>query len=59
MTRGILPFNYEKENHFPIMGMDTKNYKIFGIVTNMDWDGQKLILWFYRQCGKSEEAIAS
>ena len=45
-----------KEYPFPTVGMDTKKYKVFGIVTNMDWDGQKLIPWLYKRCGKSEEA---
>ena len=22
----------------------------------MDWDGEELIHWFYKRCGKSEEA---
>lgn len=46
----------EKEYPFPTMAMDSKKYKVHGIVTNMDWDGQELILWFYKRCGKSEEA---
>ena len=45
----------EKEYPFPTLAMDTKKYKIFGIVANMDWDGQELIPWFYQRCGKSEE----
>jgi len=45
----------EKEYPFPTMAMEKKKYKVFGIVTNMDWDGQELILWFYKRCGKSEE----
>ena len=40
----------------PSMSMGGVRYKIFGIVTNMDWDGQKLIRWSYKRCGKSEEA---
>ena len=30
--------------------------KVFGIVTNMDWDGNELIRWLHQRCGKSEEA---
>lgn len=41
---------------FPIMRLKGQRYKIFGIVTNMDWDGQDLIKWLYQRCGKSEEA---
>jgi len=29
---------------------------VFGIVTNMDWEGGKLIRWLHERCGKSEEA---
>jgi hypothetical protein len=46
----------EKEYPFPTLSTDTKKYKIFGIVSNMDWDGQALIPWLYKRCGKSEEA---
>ncbi|MBA4417926.1 MAG: hypothetical protein C0392_08455 [Syntrophus sp. (in: bacteria)] len=41
---------------FPAMEMDTKNYKIFGIVTNRDLDGSEVVNWLYERCGKSEEA---
>ena len=46
----------DKEYPFPTLSMDKKRYKIFGIVTNMDWAGQDLITWLYKRCGKSEEA---
>jgi hypothetical protein len=46
----------EHETPFPTMSMDSKRYKVFGIVTNMDWEGQELITWLYKRCGKSEEA---
>ena len=46
----------DKEYPFPTMAMDTKTYKVFGMVTNMDWDGEVLIPWLYKRCGKSEEA---
>jgi hypothetical protein len=46
----------EKEHPFPTMVIERKKYKVHGIVTNMDWDGQKLISWYYERCGKSEEA---
>jgi hypothetical protein len=41
---------------FPTMAMKSGKYKVFGIVTNMDWDGQELIGWHHKRCGKSEEA---
>ncbi len=43
---------------FPTMKINQQSYKIFGIVTNMDWDGQELIDWHHKRCGKSEEAHA-
>jgi hypothetical protein len=59
---------------FPTMHLKGKRYKIFGMVTNpvpsgdsgqalseaegMDWDGEELIHWQHKRCGKSEEAHA-
>lgn len=53
----IIPGTVEDmEYPFPTMAIEDRKYKVFGIVTNMDWDGQELIPWFYKRCGKSEEA---
>ena len=41
---------------FPTMVSKGKRYKVFGIVTNMDWEGEALIHWHHQRCGKSEEA---
>jgi len=41
---------------FPTMEVKGKRYKVFGIVTNMDWHGEELIHWHHQRCGKSEEA---
>jgi hypothetical protein len=46
----------QKQYPFPTMSMQASKYKVFGIVTNMDWDGNELIRWLYKRCGKSEEA---
>ncbi|MBU3948120.1 MAG: IS1380 family transposase [Proteobacteria bacterium] len=46
------------EFSFPTMNVEGDKYKIFGIVTNMDWSGEKLIHWLHERCGKSEEAHA-
>ena len=35
-----------------------KKYKVYGIVTHMDWDGEELIDWYHKRCGKSEQAHA-
>jgi len=43
---------------FPTMNMGREQYKVFGTVTNMDWEGSDLINWLYERCGKSEEAHA-
>jgi hypothetical protein len=40
---------------FQTMDIEGKKYKLFGIVTNMDWEGNKLINWHHERCGKSEE----
>jgi hypothetical protein len=41
---------------FPTMSLEKKRYKIFGIVTNRDIEGEELIHWLHKRCGKSEEA---
>jgi Transposase DDE domain group 1 len=41
---------------FPAMSMEKKRYKVFGIVTNRDLEGNELINWLHKRCGKSEEA---
>jgi hypothetical protein len=46
----------DEEYLFPVMQLKGQRYKVFGIVTNMDWAGQELITWLYERCGKSEEA---
>ncbi|MBU0484822.1 MAG: IS1380 family transposase [Proteobacteria bacterium] len=51
----------EQENDdlpFPTMDLREIRYKVFGIVTNMDWNGERLIHWHHERCGKSEEAHA-
>jgi len=47
---------YVRELPFQTMVKDKIRYKVFGMVTNMDWEGQELIEWHYKRCGKSEEA---
>jgi hypothetical protein len=41
---------------FPTMSMEKKRYKVFGIVTNRDLEGDELINWQHKRCGQSEEA---
>ena len=41
---------------FPTMSMEKKRYKVFGMVTNRDLEGNQLINWLHKRCGKSEEA---
>jgi hypothetical protein len=53
-----LPGMTQQEFPFPTMQMDLQRYKLFGLVTNMDWDGERLIHWHRERCGKSEEAHA-
>jgi hypothetical protein len=43
---------------FPTLEMHRQRYKIYGIVTNLDWEGGELIAWQQQRCGKSEEMHA-
>jgi len=54
----MLPGIEQDEKDFPFQTMvkDRVKYRVFGIVTNMDWDGQELIEWHYKRCGGSEQA---
>jgi len=49
----------DEEFLFPVIRMKERRYKVFGIVTNMDWAGDALIQWLHQRCGKSEEAHAA
>jgi hypothetical protein len=40
---------------FPTLQMNANHYKLFGLVSNMDWDGEKLIHWSRKRCGYSEQ----
>jgi len=54
----ILPGMEQDEKGFPFQTVvkDSVRYRVFGIVTNMDWEGQELIEWHYKRCGGSEQA---
>jgi len=41
---------------FPVVAMNGGNYKVFGMVTNRETEGEELIPWYWERCGKSEEA---
>ena len=41
---------------FPTFQLNSQRYKLFGLVTNMNWEGEELIHWHRQRCGKSEEA---
>ena len=47
--------NEDRQLPFPTMQFDQRQYKVFGIVTNMDREGGQLINWQRERCGKSEE----
>ena len=51
-----LPGMPQQEFPFQTLQMELQHYKLFGLVTNMDWDGEALIHWHRERCGKSEEA---
>jgi hypothetical protein len=43
---------------FPTLNWGEKHYKLFGVVTNRDLSGDKLIWWSRERCGKGEEMHA-
>src|SRR4030042_136267 len=48
----------ESQLPFPTMNWGEKRYKLFGLVTNRDMAGNKLIWWSRERCGKGEEMHA-
>jgi hypothetical protein len=48
----------EAQLPFPTMNWGEKKYKLFGLVTNRDLPGDKLIWWSRERCGKGEEMHA-
>jgi hypothetical protein len=61
LKQSELPSMEKSDEEFlsPVMRMKERRYKVFGIVTNMDWAGDVLIQWLHQRCGKSEEAHAA
>ena len=45
----------EAQLPFPSMTFGEERYKLFGLVTNRDLPGEKLIRWYWERCGKGEE----
>jgi len=45
----------EAQLPFPSMSFGERQYKVFGMVTNRDIRGDKLIWWHRERCGKGEE----
>jgi hypothetical protein len=41
---------------FQTLTVEGVQYKVRGLASNMDWQGQRLINFAYERCGKSEEA---
>ena len=57
LTQRELP-GLEAQLSFPTMSFGERHYKLFGVVTNRDIPGDKLIWWSRERCGKAEEMHA-
>ncbi len=51
-----LPWAEPSGYPFPVMDIENRRYKIFGVVTNLDWKADEVIRWHRKRCGKCEEA---
>ena len=47
--------DHQIELPFPTMDIKSQSYKVFGMVTNMDWEGEKLI--HYKSSSMSQKQI--
>jgi hypothetical protein len=54
LEQAALP-GLEAQLPFPSMSFGEKRYKVFGMVSNRDIPGDKLIWWHRLRCGKGEE----
>ncbi len=59
LRQRVLP-GCEDQSVLPVstVPMQEELYKVFGVVTTLDWDGDAVIAWLRERCGKSEEAHA-
>jgi hypothetical protein len=56
LKQRVLPeMEDQLELPFPTIKLSQKRYKLTGLVTNIDWDGEEIIHWHRKRCGKSEE----
>jgi hypothetical protein len=58
--RQQLLFTEEELGEHPISSvhptvMNGKLYKVFALVTNLDWSAVKIVRWYRKRCGKGEE----
>jgi hypothetical protein len=58
--RQLLLFDEEELKSHPIWTvhpteMNGKIYKVFALVTNLDWSAEEIVKWQRKRCGKSEE----
>jgi len=57
MSQPTLPgLAEQQELPFPTLTLKRQTYKLFGLVTHLDWEGERIVNWMYERCGKSEEA---
>jgi hypothetical protein len=55
----MLPGTKEaQEPTCPTVELECGRYKLFGLVSNMEGDGEALVRWHYERCGDSEHAHA-
>jgi len=57
LTQRELP-GMEVQLPFPTLNWGERKYKLFGLVTNRDMTGEKIIRWSRERCGKGEEMHA-
>lgn len=49
----------QRQLPFPTVVLGNVTYKLHVIVTNRDWEGDRVIWWYRERCGKSEEMHAA
>lgn len=48
----------QRELPFPVMTWAKRQYKVFALATNLEWAGDKIIVWHDERCGQGEQMHA-
>jgi hypothetical protein len=48
----------QRDLPFPVMSWAKRQYKVFALVSNLEWEGDKIVAWHDERCGQGEQMHA-